>query len=296
MTRKAMLIDTSKCTACRGCQVICKQWWDLQGTKTENNGSYENPKDLSVNTWTRIRFIESEAEDRFRWLFFKQGCMHCAEPACVNVCPTGALKKLEEGQVALDRNLCNGCGYCRTFCPFDIPRLGEYRTVANHDINEIAQGDSGMSIFKGALRTSKCNFCQDRTTNGLLPSCVKTCPTGALQWGEWDQMLEKAKKKVEYLKKNGDPNATIYGDKLLGGLGRLYVLRDKPEVYGLEVNPTYPVMANAWQDWVQPLGYAAFGLAVVGLAGVSVVGAIRGHVNDRKEEEAEDVKIKEEVK
>ncbi len=104
MVRKAMLIDESRCTACRGCQVACKQWNDLEGweySKTVNRGSYENPPRLSPQTWTRIKFNEYEGADGFRWLFLKEGCMHCGDPACVHSCPTAALKQQPDGRVTV---------------------------------------------------------------------------------------------------------------------------------------------------------------------------------------------------
>lgn len=255
MSTFAMLIDSTKCTGCRGCQVACKQWWDLDGVVGKNTGSYENPPDLSAHTYTRIKYNEIETDGNVKWLFLKQGCMHCSEPACVKVCPTQCLKKHPDGMVTVELDLCNGCGYCRTFCPFDIPRI---------------EGDT----FTGKGKTSKCNFCQDRTTNGQLPACVKTCPAGALSWGDRDEMLALAKTKVEKLKARGESEANIYGDTQLGGTGRIYVLKAKPEEYGLPKDPTFPIMANAWQDWVQPLGLVVFGLAAVAMGGISGLGAI----------------------
>jgi formate dehydrogenase iron-sulfur subunit len=256
MGRVAMLIDTSKCTACRGCQVACKQWNDLEGweySKTVNRGSYENPPDLSPQTWTRIRFNEYEGNGRFQWLFTKQGCMHCGDPACVRVCPTGALKKHPElGIVTVEWELCNGCGYCRQFCPFDIPRL-----------------ESNTLTGKGTA--FKCNFCQDRVTNGLLPACVKTCPPGALSFGEWVDMRDKGQARVQDLKAQGFTEAQLYGDNLIGGLGRLYVLTAPPSAYRLPEQPTYPAIADVWQKIIQPLGGVAFGAAILGVIGAFLV-------------------------
>jgi len=69
---KAALVDMTKCTACRGCQVACKAWNDNEGEKTHNEGTYENPPHLSGRTWTRIEFYE-------------------IEPACAKTCPTDAI-------------------------------------------------------------------------------------------------------------------------------------------------------------------------------------------------------------
>ncbi len=250
MGRVAMLIDTSKCTACRGCQVACKQWNDLEGweySKTLNWGSYENPPDLSPQTWTRIRFHEYEGDSQLQWLFTKLGCMHCGDAACVKVCPTGALKKHAElGIVTVEWELCNGCGYCRQFCPFDIPRL-----------------ESDTLTGKGTA--FKCHFCQDRVTNGLLPACVKTCPSGALSFGGWADMRDEGLDRVQAIKAMGFTEARLYGDNLVGGLSRLYVLTAPPASYGLPDRPTYPALANIWQDIVQPLGEIAIGATALGL-------------------------------
>jgi formate dehydrogenase beta subunit len=250
-----MLIDESKCTACRGCQVACKQWNDHEGwlySRTRNTGTYENPPDLSPQTWTRIRFTECEAGGQFRWLFLKEGCMHCGDPACVAVCPTGALKQQPNGLVSFEEELCNGCGYCTQFCPFNIPRLE-------------------MDPVTGKAKSSKCTFCQDRVSNDLLPACVKTCPAGALYFGDRDEMIASGKERVDALKARGYAEANLYGENLVGGLGRLYVLIAPPEAYGLPTDPQYPAMATVWQKVVQPLGAVAFGAAVLGVIGAFFV-------------------------
>ncbi len=248
MVRKAMLIDESRCTACRGCQVACKQWNDLEGwgySRTTNRGSYENPPGLSPQTWTRIKFTEYDGADGFRWLFLKEGCMHCGDPACVRSCPTAALKQQPDGRVTVQPDLCNGCGYCTQFCPFHVPRL----EVSN--------------LLTGRAKVSKCNFCQDRTDNNLIPACVKTCPAQALFWGDRDKMIGAGKKRVQALQASGFKNASLYGESLVGGLGRLYVLIEKPEVYGLPAHPQYPFLTSLWQDIVHPLGKVAMGGSIL---------------------------------
>jgi formate dehydrogenase iron-sulfur subunit len=247
MAKMAMLYDSSLCTACRGCQVACKQWNDLEAEKTHNTGSYENPPDLSAHTWTRISFLEIEKGPDVEWLFLKRGCMHCTEAACVAVCPTGALKHHPNGNVTVERELCNGCGYCTQFCPFHIPRLDQ-------------------AIATGAGKSYKCNLCQDRTTNGELPACVQTCPSSAMSYGDREGLIAKGQARVETLKSRGFPNANLYGANLLGGLGRMYVLLEEPAVYGLPESPRSPALAQVWQGFVQPaaqLSFAASALAVL---------------------------------
>ena len=244
----AMLVDTTICTGCRGCQVACKQWWDLPGEKTENRGTYENPLDLSPSTWTRITFHEVEQGEQVHWFQMAWGCLHCAEAACVDVCPTHALKHdAKLGIVTLDRELCNGCGYCAQACPFKIPRLE-------------------TNVLSGRGKATKCNFCQDRLANNLLPACVKTCPSGALRFGDRAEMVALGQKRVAALKENGNSAANLYGDEFLGGLGRMFVLGAAAKEYRLPENPTYPMTIKLWQKLVQPLGKIAVVGTVAALA------------------------------
>lgn len=248
MARIAMLIDMSKCMACRACQVACKQWNELPAEKTTNRGSYENPADLSPDTWTRISFNELSENGGLKWLFLKEQCLHCGEAPCVKVCPTEALKQHDLGFVSFERDLCNGCAYCAEFCPFEVPRM------------EIT------NALTGAAKASKCTLCQDRVTSGLTPACAKTCPSAAISFGERSDMIVKGEERVTALRGRGFSGANLYGVDVLGGLGAMYVLPEKPATYGLPEAPQMPVAATAIQDIVQPLGTIAIGAGLIGVA------------------------------
>ena len=124
MSEKIKLYDASKCTACRGCQLACKQWNGLKAGQTEHTGTYQNPPSLQPNTYMIIHFQDYVApEGDVRWLFRKEACMHCTNAACVTVCPSGALYYNKEfGTVGMDREKCIGCKECVSACPFEVPR------------------------------------------------------------------------------------------------------------------------------------------------------------------------------
>ena len=216
---KAILYDSSKCTACRGCQVACKSWNEHEAEETTNRGSYENPEELSPETWVKMRFIETERDGKFAWLFARRACMHCTDASCAIVCPTGAILKTDEGFVHIDQEWCIGCGNCVQACPFDVPHKDHHHT--------------GTAM--------KCTGCTSTGLNrqdaGLAPACVTTCPTGALKFGERDELIEEANQRIADLKAKGMSNATLYGKNELGGLHVLYVLDDTPKVYGLPESP-----------------------------------------------------------
>jgi len=239
----AMLIDTSKCNACRSCQVACKQWNQLPAEKTKNRGTYENPPSLSPKTWTKVGFKEVYQDGQIKWLFTKRQCMHCTDATCVKVCPTGAAQRTDQGSVIIDQKKCTGCQICVNNCPFEVP-----------------QYDESTNTVK------KCWFCFDRVSNGLEPACAKTCPSGAIQFGSHDELVAAGKDRVAALVDRGYKKANLYGDAQLDGLGFMYVLTEKPTVYGLPEDPQVPLSAILWQDILKPVGAVAGGVTLVALA------------------------------
>ena len=195
MGKYAALVDVSKCTACRGCQVACKQWNELPAEKTINVGTYQNPPDLSVTTYTLIRFKEVSENGEIRWNFFKDQCRHCLEPPCKDAADEtvkGAITQEKNGAVLFtEKTRLLNIKEIREACPYDIPRQ-----------------DPNTKLM------AKCTFCADRIANGMIPACIKACPTGALSFGPREEILEMANKRLEEVKKQFPSAKVIDADEV----------------------------------------------------------------------------------
>ncbi len=185
---KAFFIDTTRCTACRGCQIACKEWKELPVEKTFQRGTHQNPPDLSASTLKLVRFNEHLVDkDKVVWYFFPDQCRHCIDAPCKSIADdidvegaviqdeaTGAIiytdktRKLSKEQFE----------EMRDSCPYDIPRRDD---------------QTGLIM--------KCDMCIDRVQNNLLPMCVKTCPTGTMNFGDAKKMRKLAKERLKLLKK-----------------------------------------------------------------------------------------------
>ena len=196
--RVGFFTDTSVCIGCKACEVACKQWnavpaaeqLDLLGMSHDNTGA------LGANAWRHVAFVEQRQAwstwacrapgrrghglRRLRWLMASDVCKHCTHAGCLDVCPTGALFRTEFGSVVVQQDICNGCGYCVSACPYGVI--------------ERRPGDG---------RAQKCTLCYDRLHGGLEPACAKACPTDSIQFGELDELRERAAARVAALHERG---------------------------------------------------------------------------------------------
>jgi formate dehydrogenase iron-sulfur subunit len=172
----AFFIDTTVCTGCRGCQVACKQWHGLPAEQTRNRGTYQNPPDLSFNTYKLVRMAEEVIDGRLRWLFFPEQCRHCIEAPCLEAASEAS---------AIYRDAATGA----------ILYTAETRELAAEDIVQACPDSVPRKGPDGTL--AKCDMCNDRVHNGLLPACVKTCPTGAMNFGAREDMIRLAQTRKE---------------------------------------------------------------------------------------------------
>ncbi|SNY73506.1 4Fe-4S dicluster domain-containing protein [Paractinoplanes atraurantiacus] len=275
--RMGFFTDTSVCIGCKACEVACKEWNAVPDDGFNLLGqSYDNTGGLSANSWRHVAFIEqpvtsdvlgsvssskspqflgmptSEPPGKaspgptsdFRWLMMSNVCKHCTHAGCLDVCPTGALFRTEFGTVVVQQDICNGCGYCVSGCPYGVIDRRE---------------DDG--------RAWKCTLCYDRIGDGLTPACAKACPTESIQYGELSELRERASRRVADLHSQGVPAARLYGheeDNGVGGDGAFFLLLDEPEVYGLPPDPTV-----ATRDL--PKMWKRAGLAALAMAASAVV-------------------------
>ena len=213
--------DTSLCIGCKACEVACKQWNQLPSDGFKFTGhSYDNTEMLSATTWRHVAFKEKIGETSSRWLMMSDVCKHCEEAPCQMSCPTGALIYNEFGDVYLQADICNGCGYCVSACPFGV-----------------------LSRSSEDGHAHKCTLCYDRQKGGETPACAKSCPTASIQFGPVDELRERARERVETLHAQGKTEAYLYGDKPWGdysSLNSFFLLEDHPNEYNLPVEPPQP--------------------------------------------------------
>ncbi len=265
----AKLIDVSKCIGCKACQAACLEWNNLREEVGINRGVYDNPHDLTPNSWTLMRFTEWENPEsgNLEWLIRKDGCMHCADPGCLKACPSpGAIVQYNNGIVDFVSENCIGCGYCVKGCPFNIPRISQ----ADH-------------------KAYKCTLCSDRVSVGQAPACAKACPTGAIVFGTKQAMLDHAQGRITDLKSRGFKNAGIYDPPGVGGTHVMYVLHhaDKPQLYAnLPNNPRISQVVELWKGLTKYAGMAAVGFAAA-FAFVHATVARRNDVSRAEDREAE---------
>ncbi len=268
LTAVAKLIDVSKCIGCKACQVACLEWNNLTEEVGINVGVYDNPHDLTPNTWTLMRYTEYENPEsgNLEWLIRKDGCMHCQDPGCLKACPApGAIVQYSNGIVDFVKENCIGCGYCVKGCPFNIPRISK----VDH-------------------KAYKCTLCSDRIAVGQGPACQKACPTQAIVFGTKDEMKQWADLRIKDLKSRGFKNAGLYDPPGVEGTHVMYVLQhnDKPQIYaGLPNNPTISPVVELWKGATKYAGLALIGVtAAFGFMHHVLSGANR--VSDQDEENA----------
>ncbi len=194
----SMLVDTTVCLGCRGCEAACAEANKMPnppaGDEVFGKTRLTSPEALTVVN----RFENPRRPETPRYV--KRQCMHCVEPACASACPVRALDKLPNGPVTYRPERCMGCRYCMVACPFEIPKY-EYA--------------------KAVPTVKKCTFCAARQERGLAPACASVCPSGALTFGKRGELLEEAKRRI--YQNPGRYVHHVYGEHEAGGTNWLYI-------------------------------------------------------------------------
>lgn len=202
-----VLVDTTLCVGCRGCEAACAEANELPAP-VEGEKVFDEKRDTAQHVFTVVNRHEKEAGVE---RYVKTQCMHCVAPACASACPVQAMVKLPTGPVVYDASRCMGCRYCMIACPFNVPKY-EYESAAP--------------------RVRKCTFCATRQAEGKGPACAEVCPSGALEFGKRGELLEKAKQRVYA---NPDKYVQhVYGEHEAGGTSVLYLADVAFEKLGLK--------------------------------------------------------------
>jgi formate dehydrogenase iron-sulfur subunit len=187
---KAILTDVTECIGCLECVEACKEYNHLEVDVPRN---WHRTDGLSAKNWTSIlRKPENH--------YVRKQCRHCLEPACVSACPVGALEKTASGAVIYHGEKCIGCRYCMIACPYGIPRY---------------DWESPVPYIR------KCNLCFDKIRNGQKPACIEACPTQATIFGDRNELLTEAHRRIEA--EPGKYIDRVYGEHEVGGTSVLYI-------------------------------------------------------------------------
>lgn len=207
MTQYGMVIDLNRCFGCQTCAAACKVANNL-------------PKELAYNV---VHTVGGESTDNAGGAFpncelsyLPMQCQHCSNPACTDVCPTGATEKDEEtGIVTVDNELCIGCESCIKACPYSEPQ--HVRTLLSEEPQyyiDVVVGEADAPTHKFGT-VEKCTFCKNLIDRGEVPACMDLCPGRARYWGDIDDPdsdVSKALEGREYsvLQENEGTNPSVF--------------------------------------------------------------------------------------
>jgi formate dehydrogenase iron-sulfur subunit len=209
---KAILYDSTLCIGCKACEGACAERWGFP-----YNDKVAAEEKISAH---KLTAVETHGDK-----FCRRLCMNCLQPACVSVCPVGALDKTELGPVTYDASKCMGCRYCMQACPFQVP---------SYEWNQRLP------------KMRKCDMCYDRQSQGKATACSEICPMQATITGDRDALIAEARQRIaakpdQYYQK-------IYGLKEVGGTSVLYLSAVPFEQIGLRTGvPQEPLPETTWR-------------------------------------------------
>jgi len=196
------LTDLTRCVGCRSCEAACNKANNFPKPKVsfEDKSVFEEKRRPNPQAYTVVNRYENP-KDKEKPIYRKMQCNHCKEPACATACPIHAYSKTPEGAVRYDEDLCFGCRYCMTACPFYVPAF-DY--------------DSALEP-----KIVKCTLCYERIKKGGITACADACPAGAITFGKRNDLLKVARERIA---KSPDKYIDhIYGENEVGGTNWMYI-------------------------------------------------------------------------
>lgn len=291
-----ILYDATLCIGCKSCMVNCKKYNSVPGGALYSEGMEGIPYELTTpeKIWDAPQYLSSKTLNIIKayksgtglnkdeaangYSFVKQHCFHCISPACVSVCPVGALKKDPvNGVVSYEENRCIGCRYCQLACPFRIP---------------------AYEFEKALPQVRKCQLCHHRFEEGKYSACCEYCPTGASIFGKVVDLRKEAQRRLEL--RTGQeydfPVQTvdasfkmrrpvsrylnhIYGMKEAGGTQYMLLAGVPFDLIGFDKNVT--------DDVLPKLTWAYISKIPAVIAGVIIAGAATWAITSRKKDKEE---------
>lgn len=168
--RLIMILDLRRCIGCQACTVACKQ------KNATQPGTF----------YSRVLVSEEGSYPNSKMHFRPILCMHCDEPPCKSVCPTGATQRQPNGIVTIDSGKCIGCRYCMVACPYSARVFNTAHQKPQYEGQMMTPFELARQKDHVRGQVEKCDFCAVRVAQGLEPKCVETCPAKARIFGDLD--------------------------------------------------------------------------------------------------------------
>ncbi len=176
-----ILYDATVCIGCKACMAVCKEYNNLPPDHHDPNNVWDDPADLSSKTYNIVKLYTNgtgqvKDQEANGYSYIRRLCMHCVDPSCTSACPVVALHKdSHTGAILYDKDVCVGCRYCQIACPYNVPKF---------------EWDNPFPQIQ------KCQLCSHLIPQGGYAACCQFCPTGASIYGNVQDLLKEAKRRL----------------------------------------------------------------------------------------------------